>query len=321
MELWLRNNIKINMGSEAATLKESIDGVAYILSTTLTNSKAIEELSLKKGDRISLYDYDYYTGAYIMLFDGVIWNLDTDKKSKKILITGKERTIYIEESEDEYLWSEGQTANQRISIIANDWGIPIGTLTDTKIGLAKGLRKEKLYGMIRKDLKETAQKGGSLYRLRMDEKLDLWELGTNILVPKLETAIEEMKENSTLDGSITQVKVLGKNEKDTTKSPIIGVFKQDTENYGTIQKLVQDDKVDDYAKAQSKANSLFSTGEDSISVKCALDINTLRAGNKVSIYSSEYIVTEITHNFGGKGKMDLNLMTWEGVKTKFYGER
>lgn len=324
MDLWLRNTIKINISTETVILKESIDGISYTLSVELAETESIKNLSLSKGDRISVYDNAtnnyFYQGAYSMLFDGVIWDMSINKKTRKISIIGKERTVYIEESEDEYLWSDGQTANQRIGVIAEDWGIPIGTLTDTKIGLSKALRKENLYGMIKKDLKETAQKGGSLYRLRMDEKLDLFELGTNVSIPKLETILDGLEEKFTLDGSVTQVKVLGKNEKEYSKSPIIGTFKKNTDTYGTIQKIVQDEKIDDYAKAQSRANTLFSTGEDSIFINCVLGINTLRAGNKVSVYSNEYIITEITHKFGGKGKMDLSLMTWEGVKSKFYGE-
>ncbi|WP_423201031.1 XkdQ/YqbQ family protein [Clostridium saccharobutylicum] len=257
-------------------------------------------------------------------------------------ITGKERTVYIEESEDEYLWTEGQTAAERATIIANDWGIPIGYFEDTEIKLSKDKRKESLYSMMKKDLKETAQKDGKLYRFRMDVNLDLFELGSNIFIYELDNIMEELDEKDSLDGAVTQVKVLGKektndNNSSSSKddsdsnssssnnelvlSPIIGTFKKDTETYGTIQKIVQDDKVDDYSKAETKANSLFSNGEASKTINCCDDINTLHAGNTVNVYGEILCITEITHTLGSSNKMSLTVMKMEDVRRKFYSEQ
>ncbi|MZK53682.1 XkdQ/YqbQ family protein [Clostridium beijerinckii] len=320
MELYLKSNYKIELLSESVSTKESVDSLAYTLNIELALTDELEALGIAKGDSIQLYDYAYGTGAYSMIFNGVIWDLNKSKKAKKISLTGKERTVYLEESESEYLVYEGETATQRVSTIAYYWNIPMGWVEDTKIGLSKGRRKESLYSMIKSYFKETAQKGGSLYRLRMDEKLDLLELGTNEITYELSTVIDNLDEKESLDGVVTQVKVLGKNENDDTYSPVIGVFKNNTDKYGTIQKIVQDEKIDDYAKAQTKSNTLFSTGEDSITINCTQDINTLRAGHKVSLYQTIYYVTDITHKLGGKGSMSLVLMTWDGVKNKFYGE-
>lgn len=320
MELYLKSNYKIELLSKVVTVKESIDTVAYTLDVDLALTNELDALGIAKGDSIQLYDYQYGTGTYFKIFDGVIWDKNESKKSKKVSIIGKERTIYMEESEDELIWYEGQVASDRIQIIASAWGIPVGWVDNTKIGLSKDRRKETLYSSIRKDFKETAQKGGSLYRLRMDEKLDILELGTNETVYELSTVIDDLDDKQSLSGMITQVKVLGKNDKDDTKSPVIGVFKSNTDTYGTIQKIVQDEKIDDYAKAQSKFNTLFNTGEDSKSISCTQDINTLRAGHKVTLYGETLYVAEITHKFGGKGRMNLVLMTWEGLKNKFYGE-
>lgn len=320
MELYLKNNYKIELLSETVTVKESIDSVAYTLNVDLALTAELESLGISKGDSIQLYDYAYGTGTYSKVFDGVIWDRDKSKKLKKVSITGKERTVYMEESEDEYIWYDGQVASDRIQIIANDWGIPVGWVDNTKIGLSKDRRKESLYSSIKKDLKETAQKGGSLYRIRMGEKLDILELGTNETVYELSTVIDDLDDKQSLSGMVTQVKVLGKNDKDYTKSPVIGVFKSNTSAYGTIQKIVQDEKIDDYAKAQSKSNTLFNTGEDSKTISCTQDINNLRAGHKVTLYGEELYVAEITHKFGGRGRMNLVLMTWEGLKNKFYGE-
>lgn len=332
MDLVLKSKYKIQLLSESVTLKDVIDGIAYTLSVALIETEELKAIGIAKGDSIQLFDYEFDSKSYSQIFNGIIWDISKNKKSKKIAITGKERTVIIEESEDEYLWSDGQTATQRAKIIANDWGIPIGSFLDTGIGLAKDKRRESLYSMIKKDLKETAQNGGRLFRLRMDVSLDLFELGSNVNVYKLDNIIEDLDEKDSLDGAATQVKVLGKedskkkskssnsDEKELVLSPIIGVFKKDTETYGTIQKIVDDDKVDDYAKAQAKANCLFSNGETSKTISCCKDINTLRAGYKVSVYGELVYVTEITHNLGSAGKMSLTVMKMDDIRRKFYSE-
>jgi len=332
MDLVLKNKYKLQIVSESVTLKEAIDGIAYTLSISLIETEELANIGISKGDSIELYDYAYQDKNYTKIFCGVIWDIDKDKKNKKISLTGKERTRVIEESEDEYLWSEGQTASQRGTIICNDWGIPIGNFLDTGIGLSKDKRKESLYGMMKKDLKETAQKGGGLYKFRMDTSLNLVELGSNYIIYKLDNIIDDLKEKDSLEGAITQIKVLGKedtkssnssssgSEKELVLSPVIGLFKRNTESYGTLQKIIDDDKVDDYAKAQSKADCLFSSGESSKSLNCCEDINTLRAGDFVSVYDENICVTEITHTLGSGGKMSLTVMKMEDVRRKFYSE-
>lgn len=332
MDLVLKNKYKIQILSEAVTLKEAIDGIAYTLNISLIETEELSSIGIAKGDSIELFDYEFGSGSYTQIFNGILWDINKTKKSKKITLVGKERTVRIEESEDEYLWNDGQTATQRAKIIAGDWEIPIGSFVDTEIGLSKDKRKESLYSMIRKDLKETAQKGGKLYRLRMDVSLDLVELGSNTTIYKLDNIIEDLEEKDSLEGAVTQVKVLGKenskkkskssdsDEKELVLSPIIGVFKKDTETYGTIQKIVDDDKVDDYAKAQAKADCLFSHGETSKTLNCCKDINTLRAGNTVSVYGEILCITEITHNLGSQRKMNLTVMKMDDVRRKFYSE-
>ena len=321
MELILRNKYKITLNAESGTLKESIDGIAYTLNLSLINTDEFKKLGIAKGHSIELYDYAFNSNnTKVRIFSGIVWDVNKSKKTKKMSITCKERTVYIEESEDEFLCLNGQTATQRASLLCKDWNIPIGSFVNTKIGLTKDRRKESIYSMMWKDLKETAQKGGELYKFRMETKLNLFKLGSNPVIYKLDSILDDVQNKSSLSGAVTQVKVLGKNDKEDTKSPVIGIFKKNTEAYGAIQKIVQDEKVQNYANAQNKANSLFSAGENSIDVSCVQDINTIRAGDVASLYGTRYYVTDITHTLGGKGSMDLTLMNWEGVKRKFYGE-
>ncbi|WP_315076168.1 XkdQ, partial [uncultured Clostridium sp.] len=249
MELVLKNKYKIQLLSEQAILKESIDSIAYTLNLSLIETDELKNIGLVKGDSIQLYDYMFNSNEYKKIFDGTVRDISGSKKNKKLSIVCRERTVSIEESDDEYLWNDGQTATQRTKIICKDWSIPVGNFVETSIGLSKDLRKESLFGMLKKDLKETAQKGGSLYKFRMSESLDLIELGSNGVVYKLDNIAEDVQSKSSLNGAVTQVKVLGKEEtkkttdkikksnnseeKELILSPILGVFKKDTERYGT----------------------------------------------------------------------------------------
>lgn len=315
----LKDKYIIKKFNEDITLTEALDTVAYTATIKLALTSELEDIGLLKGDKIEIIDLHAELKTPATLFNGVVWEIRKSKKSKTMTLTCKERTIYIEESEDEYLLSEGQTATQRIAQYCSDWGIPTASLVDTVIKLSKAMyRKETIFGMMLKDLKETVQKGGELYKVRMLDKLNILKLGINATVWKLGSIVDEIEESSSLEGTVTQVKVLGKNDKDENKSPIIGTYKKDTDKYGTIQKLVQDEKVTSVEQAQQMSNTLFNDGEESINISCAKDINTIRAGDRIELNSVFYYVTDITHNLVGTGNMTMSLGKWDYVRRKFY---
>ncbi len=312
MDLILKDKYKIKNLNQGITLREGIDGIAYIADINILETKNLINIGISKGDNIKLLDGNN------KIFNGVIWDLDRNKNSNKIRLECHERTVYIEESEDEYLFGEG-TATTRIKQYCKDWGIPIDELLDTKIKLSKAIyRRSTIFSMIKKDLVETATKGGDLYKLRMENKLKLFKIGSNSVVYKLDNILEDINEKNSLKGIVTQVKVLGKNKDENSKSPIIGTYKKNTEKYGTIQKIIQDDKVDNSKKAKSAAENLFNTGDDSLSVKCK-DILEIRAGDKVSLYSKYYYVIDVTHELNGSSKMSLNLCSnLDVIRKRFY---
>lgn len=319
MELIIKNQYKIQNLVQSMSLTEALDGIAYTVNIKLTNTDELKAIKIIKGDKIKLIDVSADTNRLIVVFDGVVWEKRTSKKDKVLDLICKDRTVYIEESEDEFLFGEG-TATQRIKEYCRVWNIPCAKLVDTKVILSKTkCRRESIFSMMQKDLKETAQKDGDLYKVRMWDKLNIIKLGSNAVVWKLESIAEDITETSSLSGAITQVKVLGKNDKDESKSPIIGVFKKGTE-FGTLQKIVQDEKVQNYANAQKRANSLFNNGEESISVTCSKDINTIRAGDVVSLDGTRYYVIDVSHNLDQGGDMTLNLGKWDYVKRRFYGD-
>ncbi|BAH07929.1 XkdQ/YqbQ family protein [Clostridium kluyveri] len=315
-----KDNYKIGNLNEGITLQESIDSIAYVATVKLLETEQLQSIQFVKGNGIEIWDTPFNGTSDVKVFKGVVWERERNRKEHYLNLECKERTVYLENSEDEYLHPEGQTATQRITKYANDWNIPIGNFADTGIGLAKNIYRggDTILDMIFKDLKETAQKGGKLYKVRMQEdKLDLVEIGTNTTVWKLESIAEEIEEYSSLEGAVTQVKVLG-TQSDESLSPVIGIYEKETRGYGTLRKIVQDDKVTNADAAKKKADSIFSTGEDYINISCGVDINTIRAGDKVSLDGVELYVASVTHTLGSSGKMELTVGTMDYIRRKFY---
>lgn len=316
--LIVKNKYKVEELNLGISLQESIDSIAYMATIKLLENKELEDIQIVKGDAIEVWETPFNGDADIMIFKGIVWEKDRSRKDKTLELTCKERTVYLENSADEYLLIEGQTATQRITKYANDWNITIGTFADTSVGLSKNTyRNETILDMIFKDLKETVEKGGNLYKVRMSDKLDLVEIGTNTIVWKLESIATEIEELSSLEGAVTQVKVLG-TQQDDQLSPIIGTYEKETSSYGTLRKILQDDKVTTADQASKKADTIFSTGEDYININCAIDINTIRAGDKVSLDGVELYVASVTHNIGTPGSMDLTIGTMDYIRRKFY---
>lgn len=324
IDLVLKNKYKIEGLQLSGTLKESIDTIAYTLDTTIVkNYELANEIGLTKGDAIEFWDYPFSNSANKKrMFCGIVWTNNESDKTRRLDLDCKERTRVLEESEDELLLYEGQTATQRITNICNEWSIPIGNFADTGVGLAKDRKKAGLYSMMWGFLKETAQKGGDLFNFRFDDSLNIVKLGSNSIIYKLDDIIDEPSRKNTLEGAVTQVKVLGENKsKDDNPelSPVIGVYKGDyTDEYGTIQKIVQDSKVADYSQGLEKANSMINYGSDEWTFKCVKDILDIRAGDKVSLSGNFYYVTEITHNLGDQGMTIKAMDSLEAVRGKFY---
>ena len=310
------NNKTILEGLETKiTLTESIDSIAYTANVDLAiPEKIYSKVKIEKANIIEIIEKEKKES----IFKGVIWDINqTEKFSKNISLQCKERTIYLEESEDEYLFNAGTTASGRARKLCKDWGIPIGKFEDTKTKLSKSPPKiGSIYGMMLDDLKETAQKGGGLFKYQMKNKLDLIKLGSNKKVYDLTDVVEKISSQDSLSGAVTKVKVLGKKD-DNKKSPVMGVYSKNSKKLGTIQKVIQDEKIKNKSIAKSRADALFSSGDYGISVD-AIDIPGIRAGDKVKLRGTYLYVSDVTHNLGEPGKMQLNLDTLSQIRRKFY---
>lgn len=304
---------------EELSIEESLEEIACRASIQLAVTADLPVIAPGQGIRISGTPYGS-TGKADLLNPGVIWECSsTNNGSKRLSLTVYDKTIYLAKSEDERLLAAGQTASQRLRAYAKDWNIPIGTLPDTRISLARSVkRSQSIFSMMQEDLRETADKGGDMYRPRMSAKgLELVRIGGNSTVWELEL-LEEVTQLRTLEGAVTQVKVLGNSASDESLSPVLALVKGETEKYGTLQKVIQDCKIETAAQAKEAARNALLGMQETFTVT-APDINTIRAGDKVTLNGMGLIVTSVNHRLGTTGHMELELAAEPKVRRDWCG--
>lgn len=308
---------------ENINLRDSLEQVAYQGTVNLVVTPDLPTISPGMSIRISGIPYgnkDYVP----LLHPAVVWEVETSNNGvKRMTLTLYDRTVYLDKSEDEYLFPAKQTATQRFKKYATDWELKIAVLPDTEKKLGRSVyRTQSIYASMFADLRETAKAGGKLYHPRMiSSGLELYELGANKDVYILE-AITDTTQTRTLEGAATKVKVLATSASETGEevpSKVMAIEKKDIAKYGLLQAIIQDDEVKSTAAARELAKSKLRGIQETISLN-APDINTIRAGDAVMLGSLKLLVISVSHELGNPGSMALELGTYDDVKRRFYLE-
>lgn len=308
---------------EAINLRDSLEQVAYQGTVNLVVTPDLPPISPGMAIRISGIPYgkkDYVP----LLHPAVVWEVETSNNGvKRMTLTLYDRTVYLDKSEDEYLFPGKQTATQRFKKYAADWNLKIAVLPDTEKQLGRSVyRTQSIYASMFADLRETAKAGGKLYHPRMiSSGLELYELGTNKEVYILE-AITDTTQSRTLEGAATKVKVLATAASETGQevpSKVMAIEEKDIAKYGQLQAIIQDDEVKSPAAARQLARSKLRGIRETISLN-APDINTIRAGDAVMLGSMKLLVISVSRELGNPGSMMLELGSYDDVKRRFYLE-
>jgi len=307
---------------EVITLEDSLSEIAQRANVKLAFTSDFPGIAPGQKMRVSGVPFDGTEMDYL-LHPGVVWEVSSSNRGQKHLsVTVYDDTIYLSKSEEEYLFPEGQTATQRLQVYAADWDIRLGEVADTGIPLAKGLRRaQSIWKTIMDDLKETVKKGGAMYRPRMTaDGLSLVKLGSNNTVWVLENDqnVEEVDQQRTLEGTITRVKVLG-NASAEERSPVLALVSGDTSVLGTLQKIINDSKITTASEAEKAGNELLSGIQETVTVQ-GIDINTLRAGEKIQYNGNDYLIISVRHELGSPGHMILELAEESQVRRRYYSQ-
>lgn len=325
---------------EKITLEERLDEIAYraAVDMTVPGDQFTGMPVIKPGHEMQVIGVPFGGSTANHIFTaGVAWDVQVANQLRRHWsITVYDKTIYLAKSEDEYYFSEGTTATQRIKQIAADWNIPVYALPDTGQPLAKAMHRSKsLWSIIQEALQETAEKSGRLWRLRMmpgmittvpkyefkPGGLELVELGTNspVWVIEFQSNLELVTKHQTLDGAVTKVKILG-NASKNERSPVLGVVTGQTE-LGTLQKVYTEHKATTLSAATKIAKNMLAGIRETVNVT-AIDINTIRAGDHVQVEGwPELLAISVKHECGSPGHMTLQLADRNYIRRRYYARR
>ena len=325
---------------ERLTLEERMDEISCRATVDLVapgeQSSGLPQI--EPGHSVEVIGVPFGETAISKVFAaGPAWDVQKkDKQRRRLNVTILDKTIFLAKSEDEYLFAEGTTATQRIQQIAADWNIPIYNLADTGQPLAKALHRAKsLWLIIQQALSETAEKSGKLFRLRYmpgtitnnprykftPGGLELVEIGSNATVWAFDyqANLEEVNHHKTLDGAVTKVKVLGSAAK-KERSPVLGIVTGKTE-LGTLQRVYHAHKATTAAAALKVAENMLAGVQETIHAT-GIDINTIRAGDKVQVEGfPELYTVNVKHDFGSPGHMTMQLAPLEYIRRRYYARR
>lgn len=310
---------------KSITLEDSLDEIAYRAIVTLEYTKYFpRDIALGQDIRISGYLYGQHEFKPY-LHNAVLWEIESNWQThKELTLVIYDKCIYMK-SEEEYLWQAGLTATKRIQKYLQDLGLKIGTLEDTKVKLPKTIyRAQSILSMVRDDLRVTVTKGGDMYRLYMSPNgVELRKLGSNLgsngktyeFSTEGNVNIFEISQKRTLENMISKVKVLG-NAPDDMKSPLLATITGDTQ-YGVVQKILQDNDVDNVSEAKEKAKLLLSGKEETFTFT-TICIPQIRAGDKVRLNTMELIVYEVRHEIGEVGRTTISAAREEYIRKVYY---
>ncbi|MNX55029.1 hypothetical protein D3C86_857760 [compost metagenome] len=318
----LQNKYDLTPLVESISLRDSLDQIAYQATISLIVNSSLPAIEPGQDIRVSGVPYGGTSLVYL-LQPGVIWECESSGSPKRLTLTVYDKTIYLDRSEDEYLFPKGQSADERMKKYAQHWNIPLHKdMPNTKTKLARAMyRAQSIYSMMTNDIRETAKLGGELFHPRMTPSgLILHKLGSNSVVYSLDFNTEVAQSRS-LEGAVTEVKVIGSSESGNEDIPskVLAMVKGQTDKLGTLLKIAQDDAVKTEAAAKTLAKSKLAGIQHSLTVT-SLDVNTIRAGDAVMFSGERLIVTSVSRELKIGGTMTLELATMEDVRRRFYLE-
>jgi len=324
---------------EAIRLEDTIGEIAYRADIALQKTEDLKKIIGEDNEiegwpiRVSGIPFGGASFAYL-LHPANVWTTDEDEERiDRLTITAFDRSFYLLRSEDQYLLAKGTTAAQRLKRYCADWNVPVSpNCPDTKVSLEKGLYRgpgSTLGTMIMGDLKETARKGGELFvpRWEVGGGFTLFKIGSNkdVWVFERDVNYTAKSKHGSLESAVTQVKVLGKESKGKNKSsgettaPVMAILKRDTQKYGTIQKVFEPDATASVAQAKKAAEAVLGGPSRTTTVR-GIDINTIRAGDKVMLDDRYLIAAQVIHDLGDPGEIVMTLMGEAEVRRQIYAE-
>lgn len=293
-------------------LNESDGEIAQRVELSLYNKSVVSGLGgpqLLSGivsirDRVFIYADDGERNEEV--FRGFVWSRDYKSgKKKELSVTCYDNLIFFQESEDYKYFSAGFSTKSICGKICGDWGVTLKyhykSITHPKLPL-----RGTLANIFTSDLlDEVKKKTGARYVMRSEKDIvQIYEVGLNNPKYKL-TRYEggntiETSSSKTMQGMVTRVVILGKEDKNERAS-IEATVDGDSYTFGILQKVLSVSTGTELAEVKEEAQALIDEKGaplETFSVT-AVDIPWVRKGDKIHVNAGDmvgyFIVKSITH--------------------------
>lgn len=247
---------------------------------------------IKNRDRLFVY-CDIGEGPF-EVFRGFVWDFEyRSALAKEITLTTFDNLIYLQESEESLFFPADRTTQSVISEICQKWGIDI-EYTYASITHPKLVLKGKIADIFLTDLLEEVRKQtGKKYEVRSEkDKIWIFEAGSNGTIYEIaakKNAIEAIMKK-TMSGMITQVVITGK-EDGEGRIPIEETLSRNTDQYGTLQKIISKAEGTDLSEVQKEANTTLDENakpKETLSAEF-VDNPKVRRGDQVKVAAGNLV--------------------------------
>ena len=272
--------------------KQFAQSVTIQIANQEVNGSWLSSL-LKVRSRVFIYADDGTTKAEV--FRGFVWTRSYGSANDGKCLTLKcyDHLIYMQESEDYRFFASGRSTEDVINSICKDWGVNLdysySSITNSQLVL-----RGNLADIFTADVLDLVKKRtGKKYVIRSEKDvMKIMHVGKNATVYHLKRKENVINTSSecTMDGMITKVIILGKEEKNE-RAPVEGTAKGDTATYGTLQKVINKSENESLADAQKEAQSLIDeNGKPKWTYEVeAVDIPWIRKGDKVYVNAGDMV--------------------------------
>lgn len=245
--------IDIDMSNQE---KQVAQCVTIKLANIKTGKTTVNSL-LDVRQRIFIYCNDGARNDEV--FRGWIWTKynDADVGAKTSTIKCYDNLIYLQESEDSLFFSKGKNTKSVMNTICNNWGISLNysysTITHGKLVL-RGTLTDIFMSDILDLVKERT--GKKYVIISHKDVMYVKTAGTNTTIYTLShiNNTARTREETTMDGMVTKVRILGQSGK-SGKIPVVATVTGNTSKYGTLQKLQTKSSDQSLSDAKKEANA------------------------------------------------------------------
>lgn len=296
--------------------KQMAQSVNIGVANVLVNGKWLTSI-LKVRQRVFIYANDGTTNEEV--FRGYVWtrSYKSSLSDRNITLKCYDQLIYFQESEESEYFTEGKTSKDVCSSLCDKWGVKLEysyeSITHSKLAL-----RGNLSDLFTSDILDLVKdRTGKKYVIRSEKDvMKIMNVGQNATVYHFKASQNAIntKSECTMDGMVTKVVILGKAD-DDDREPVEATVSGKTDQYGTLQKIINRDENTSLEDAKKEAEGILTNdGAPKWQYEVqAPDVPWIRKGDKVivnagDISNKELIVLSVDRSINSKGaKMTLTM--------------